>query len=319
MTAREPQKHANARFLLGIDGGGTCCRAQLVSFAGEVLGNGRAGPANPLRDPERTRNSILAATELAFNDAGLGRADFAHAIAGIGLAGVNVPAAYETIADWQHPYHSMHLTTDMQIACYGSHGNSEGAVIISGTGCSGYSSIGGTQRIHSAFGFPFGDKGGAAWIGLAALRASFLAYDKLGPSTVLEEDMNTFFDAAGIGIVEKLASAQPYEYGRLSPLVFAAANNGDEVACSIVRDSAGHISTLARSIWGLRPTRLSLVGGLGQTIEPWLATDVQEMLSPALHTPLDGAVLYAREQVKTQDTATAGLHTTIGSVSAPNE
>ncbi len=309
---------SNARFLLGIDGGGTCCRAQLVSFDDEVLGNGQAGPANPSRDPERTRKSILAATELAFSDAGLGRRDFGDAIAGIGLAGVNVPAAYEAISGWQHPYHSMHLTTDMQIACYGSHGNSDGAVIISGTGCSGYSSIDGIQRIHSAFGFPFGDKGGAAWIGLSALRETFLAYDKLGPATALEEDLSTFFDATGIGIVEKLASAQPYEYGRLSPLVFAAANNGDEVSMAIVSDSADHISGLARMIWGLHPTRLSLVGGLGQTIEPWLAADVREILSPALHTPLDGAILYAQEQL-TGATGVDERRAIVGSGRSPHE
>lgn len=301
LPASRQQRNGTARFLLGIDGGGTCCRAQLVSWEGDLLGSGEAGPANPLRDPESTCRSILAATEMAFSDAGLGEDSIQQTVAGIGLAGVNVPAAFAAIDNWQHPYGSLHLTTDMRIACYGAHGRCDGAVVISGTGCSGYSIIHGTHRVHSGFGFPVGDKGGASWIGLAALRASFLALDELGPSTTLEESLSAYFGISGIGIVEKLANAQPCDYGRLAPLVFAATDQGDAVARDIVIDCADHVSKLARKIWALGPTRLSLVGGLGQTITPWLASDVIEVLSPALHTPLDGAILYAREQQATAD------------------
>ncbi len=297
MKASKDYRDASDNFLLGIDGGGTACRALLMSANDDVLGRGTAGPANPLRNPDRSFRSILQATQLAFEDAGLDEKLMGNTIVGVGLAGVNVPAAYDVISNWQHPYHSMYLTTDMQIACYGSHGCSDGAVIISGTGCSGYSSISGDNRVHSAFGFPFGDKGGAAWIGLAAIRAAFLAYDKLGPPTVLTERIAGHYQAKGIGIVEKLAKAQPYEFGRLAPLVFAAVEDDDEVARVIIADSANHISAMAQSIWQLGPTRMSFVGGLSETIEPWLSADTKEMLSPSLYTPLDGAILYAKDQL----------------------
>ena len=32
--------------LLGVDGGGTSCRARLCTFAGDILGEGLTGPAN---------------------------------------------------------------------------------------------------------------------------------------------------------------------------------------------------------------------------------------------------------------------------------
>ncbi len=298
MGANAHSTNASERYLLGIDGGGTTCRALLVSSDNRVLGRGKAGPANPLRDPARSFRSIAEASKIAFGEAGLSDSDMQRTVVGIGLAGVNVPAAYEAIRNWRHPYHSLHLTTDMQIACYGSHGSADGAVIISGTGCSGYSSISGRNRVHGGFGFPFGDKGGSAWIGLCALRAALLAHDSLGPPTLLEDSISLFYQETGIGIVERLANAQPYEFGQLAPLVFTAVANNDEVARAIVVDNADHISAMARVISRLSPVRLSFVGGLSATIEPWLATDVRELLSPALHTPLEGAILYARDRIE---------------------
>lgn len=284
-------------YLLGIDGGGTGCRAQLVSWSGEVLGNGEAGPANPLRAPERTCRSIMAATDQALSEAGLGHDIYKQISAGIGLAGVNVPAAFDSINSWDHPFKSMFLTTDMRIACQGAHGKCDGAVIIAGTGCSGYSIVRGIHRTHSGFGFPFGDMGGSAWIGLEGLRATFIAIDKLGPATALEEILSAHFGVSGIGIVEKMANAQPCDFGRLAPLVFAAADEEDRVAVGIVEKSAAYISSLAHVIQRLNPNRMSLVGGLSETITPWLAPDVIQTLSPAMHTALDGAILYLKEQI----------------------
>lgn len=298
MASKNPRHSAPPiRYLLGVDGGGTCCRAQLASLDGELLGSGRAGPANPLRNAQIAWTSILEASRLALLDAGLDEDAFAVTAAGVGLAGANVPSATEAIQRRPHPFGSMHLTTDMLIACYGAHGSAGGGVIISGTGCSGYSIVDGEHRVHSGFGFPFGDTGGSAWIGLMALRAALLAGDRLGPATSLLERINAHFDASGLDIVAELANAQPCDFGRLAPLVFSAARDGDGVAGRIIAHNANHISTLARAIWHLGPNRLSLAGGLAPIIEPWLAADVREMLSPPLQSPLDGAILYAREQM----------------------
>ncbi|MFQ5609614.1 MAG: BadF/BadG/BcrA/BcrD ATPase family protein [Woeseiaceae bacterium] len=274
-----------------------CRRANVVARDGSVLGSGSAGPANPLREPDRTIRAILAATDQALEDASLAGLARDRLIAGIGLAGVNVPAAFKAMSDWGHPFRELFLTTDMHIACYGAHGAGDGAVIISGTGCSGYAIVDGVHRTFSGFGFPFGDSGGSDWIGLEALRHVFLAIDGLGPSTELVGALNAHFGAEGIGIVEKLANAQPCDFGRLAPIVFDAANQGDEIANAIVENAANHIAALARRILQLKPSRLSLVGGLGTTILPRLDHDVRENLSPALNTASDGAIIFAREQL----------------------
>ncbi|RYZ03388.1 MAG: N-acetylglucosamine kinase, partial [Alphaproteobacteria bacterium] len=59
-------------FYLGVDGGGTRCRARLETADGEVLGRGLSGPASMRFGFEAARESIMAATRQALTEAGLG-------------------------------------------------------------------------------------------------------------------------------------------------------------------------------------------------------------------------------------------------------
>ena len=59
------------QLFIGIDGGGTKCRATIYSVKQGVLGTGLGGPANPLHGLERTLESIMVSTQLALRDAGL--------------------------------------------------------------------------------------------------------------------------------------------------------------------------------------------------------------------------------------------------------
>ncbi len=52
-------------FFLGIDGGGTGCRAALADADGLIIGQGQGGPANINTDVEGAAVNILAATAQA--------------------------------------------------------------------------------------------------------------------------------------------------------------------------------------------------------------------------------------------------------------
>ena len=43
---------------LGIDGGGTGCRAAVCDGAGRILGEGRGGPSNIASDPDGARANM---------------------------------------------------------------------------------------------------------------------------------------------------------------------------------------------------------------------------------------------------------------------
>ena len=76
---------------LGVDGGGSGCRAAVADAAGRVLGRGEAGPANIWTTFEPARANVLAASAAALAEAGLpDRVGDLQAV--LGVAGANMPA-----------------------------------------------------------------------------------------------------------------------------------------------------------------------------------------------------------------------------------
>jgi glucosamine kinase len=282
-------------YFLGIDGGGTKCRATIVTADGTVIGTGLAGPANPFQNTAQTLESILTSTELALEDATLPQDDISHLVAGIGLAGVNLPHFYNTINTWNHPFRKMYLATDLHIACLGAHEGGDGAVIVAGTGSCGYRNINGKTHIYGGHGFPFGDKGSGAWIGLEAVKAALLASDGLGPATKLEQEICEHLNRDLLGSIETLAGATSGSYAQLAPLVFTSADAGDELSIAILREGADYLGSIATILNESAPPRLSMIGGIGKLITPWLPPKLNAQLKPALYEPDCGAVLYAME------------------------
>src|SRR5262249_29565923 len=97
---------------LGIDGGGTRCRARIEDENGRILGEGSSGPATTRIGLDKAWRSIMEATETAAANSGLTAADFAQMHAGIGLAGLGrrgSKAAFEKIV---HPFASITFLSD---------------------------------------------------------------------------------------------------------------------------------------------------------------------------------------------------------------
>ena len=291
------QNTSDDTLFLGVDGGGTKCRAVLTTASREVLGTGTAGPANPFQGWNQTIHSLDEATDMALLDAGLGEHDMQRIVAGIGLAGVNLPGVYRSMSKWEHRFKHMFLTTDLEIACVGAHGGADGAVIVVGTGSSGCSIINGHVSIIGAHGFSFGDICSGAWLGLEAVRAVLLSSDSLGPDTSLTEQVSAKLVANGVSIVEKLAGAKPREFARLARLVFDAANNGDQVAIEIIQRGAQYLNAVARKLWETEPRSMSILGGLREVIIPWLDEDISSRLSQAENEADIGAVLFAQRKL----------------------
>lgn len=293
MPEREASEDA---VYLGIDGGGTKCSAVLMTGERQVLGSGIAGPANPFQGFGQSIESIEAATFAALEDAGQGREMLRHVVAGVGLAGVNLPRVHESVSEWSHPFGHMFLTTDLEIACYGAHGGRDGAVIVAGTGSSGCSMTDGKTTIVGAHGFPFGDTGSGAWIGLEAVRAVLLQVDGLGPRTTLSERLSRALNANGVSIVERMMGARPREFASLAGLVFAAADAGDDVATDITSRGCSYLNDVARQLLATDPPAISLLGGLRDLVLPRLDEDIAARMSPPEHAPDVGAIIYAQRK-----------------------
>ena len=91
----------NNELFLGIDGGGSKCKAIIMNKDNEILGTGISGPGNPLHGFEQATYSITDSAKLALADAGLAHIELSEIIAGVGLAGVNLPVLFDQMAAWQ--------------------------------------------------------------------------------------------------------------------------------------------------------------------------------------------------------------------------
>lgn len=297
---------ADTPLYLGIDGGGSKCRAVIVSSDQQILGEGLSGPANPLRGMKIATDSILAATQQALTCAGLAFNDMSRLVAGAGLAGVNVPQYYQLFSDWQHPFKKLYLTSDLHIACMGAHQGQDGAVIIVGTGSCGLAAVNGEIVEVGGHGFPYGDNGSGAWFGMQLLHHVLLSLDQLAAPTLMTDLLLQELGVSdSMGLVSHFMHATPTTYAKFAPLVFTAAEAGDATALRLVEQGAAFIAAIAARLLATKPPRLSFIGGLAHKLMPYLPASVQQQVTPALQTPELGAVWFARQSSQAQSYATS--------------
>lgn len=281
---------------VGIDGGGSKCKAVIMTAERQVLGSGISGPGNPLHGFEQATQSIRESAELALQNSGLDKVVLSELTAGVGLAGVNLPILYKQMLDWQHPFKHMYLTTDLLIACVGAHEHESGAVIITGTGSCGFSYVKGESVIIGGHGYPHGDKGSGAWFGLQMAKKVLLSLDGLIEPTMMNQVLLSQLHCKdSVSLVEAIAGKTATFYATLANIVFDAAESGDLVAQNIVKDGADYINQLADRLWQQQPKRMSIIGGLSGRIIPWLAEEVRQKFSTPLNPPEIGAVIYAQQ------------------------
>lgn len=284
-------------YFIGIDGGGTKCKAVLQNHSGQIIGEGISGSANPATDFSLAISSIVESCELALQQGQVPLSHLSFCHVGMGLAGVNLPSINRKMRQWQNPFASMHLTTDLHIACLGAHDGQDGAVIITGTGSSAFAVVDGIQLNLGGHGFTAGDKGGGAWMGLAATKICLEALDGLAKHSPLVDSLQQHLNCAdATAIAEVVNGAPAVFFASLAPLVIAAAEQNDVNAVAILHNGAEYLSKLARRLLTHSGERLSMIGGLAPSITPWLAQDVQQRLVKPIHSPDFGALLLAQQQ-----------------------
>lgn len=284
-------------YFIGVDGGGTKCKAVLQSHDGLIIGEGLSGSANPATDLPLAIQSIVESSQEALKQASLPLDYLRFCHVGMGLAGVNLPSIRSKMLEWHNPFASMHLTTDLHIACLGAHDGADGAVIITGTGSSAFAVQNGEQLNLGGHGFTAGDKGGGAWVGRAATQICLEAMDELIPASPLVDALKAHLDCHdATAVAEKVNGAPAVFYASLAPLVLSAAEQQDPIAVAILRDGADYLSKLARRLLPHSSGRLAMIGGLANSLTPWLADDVQAKLSEPHYSPDYGALLLAQQQ-----------------------
>ena len=250
----KPRRHLGTELLLlGVDGGGTKTRAVITDSRQKVLGEGLAGPSNPMRvGIKQAASNVRKAVKEACHRAGIKLSQIVAAE--FGIAGVRREDVRELmrreLADLGVA--EMAVVTDADTALFGATGGLPGLVIIAGTGsiCCGLNERG-QQDCAGGWGPLAGDEGSGAWIARSALQAVARAADGRGPDTILSAAACRYFKVTTAEDVmteiyhpemtnERLAGFARY--------VIAAGHDGDQVARAILAEAGRVLGVAAATV-----------------------------------------------------------------------
>ncbi|MBB3459159.1 glucosamine kinase [Rhizobium sp. BK313] len=285
------------RYFLGIDGGGTGCRARIEDASGTVLGQGLSGPATTRLGIDEAWASIAKAFGAAIEEAGLSPSEIARIHAGVGLAGIGRKGALEALRAIKYPFASIDFVSDGEGACLGAHSGRDGAIVIAGTGSIGLGFVEGRHLRVGGYGFPISDEGSGADLGLKSVQLALRAHDGRHEKTALLAEIMQRFQNDPMEAVAWMDRASATDYAALAPMVMRHADQGDAAGRRIVQSAAEHIDTLIRTLFDKGAPRVSLLGGLSSPLEPWLAPDVRRRLKPIDGDAVSGAIILAKKSI----------------------
>jgi N-acetylglucosamine kinase-like BadF-type ATPase len=239
--------------VVGVDGGGTKTEAVVMDAHQLVIGEGLAGPSNPLRvGIAGAAAAVREAIDNACASAKIRRGDLVAAQ--IGLAGARRRELRERMRETLTTLDigEIEVVTDANIALYGATGGAPGLVVIAGTGsiCCG---INARRKRFCAGGWgPIaGDEGGGAWLARRALRAVAHAFDGRGPQTVLTDLACAYFHVTSPDDLTTAIYAPTITNERLAGFgrdVVNAAKEEDAVASQIVKEGGSELGYAAVAV-----------------------------------------------------------------------
>jgi glucosamine kinase len=281
-----------APLYLGVDGGATRCRARLRDAEGRALAEATGAAANIHVDFAAAIAALRAVVGAVLAKAGLGDCDPGTIAIGLGLAGFKEASDATRVAAAFPGFRLVRAANDATTACIGAHAGADGGLIIAGTGSAAIARVQGKETIIGGRGFSVGDDGSGSHVGLDALRAAMRAYDGLAPSSPLTRDIIGQFGADPVAMVSWARDAKPGDFGTFAPRVFEHAAEHDPVALEIAGRAAGAIGALIRGVVALGAERAALVGGVGESLHPYLEPDIAARLKAPLYDAVDGAILF---------------------------
>lgn len=279
-------------YLVGIDGGGTGCRAVVCDRNGNRLGAGNAGPANIMTNLEAARKNIVSACEAAFTQANIPISLIAEADAYLGLAGANSGDYSEKIKT-KLPFRNSIIETDAVTSLEGAIGATDGAVAIIGTGSVFIYRIDEKIRTVGGWGYMIGDLGSGARLGRELLQETLLAYDNIHESSDLTQHVLLQFNNNPTDIVEYAHKALPGEFGTFAPLIFDYAKLRDPVAQKILRSAVNDIEETLDAILIDETQKFCMLGGLGKLYANLINSNLRKRIHPPLGDAISGAAALA--------------------------
>jgi glucosamine kinase len=284
---------AHLHYAIGVDGGGTSTRARVVHRDGMVVGVGKAGASGLMQGTAQAWRHIGQAIALAVQGrlhAGLSVPTPANCALGLGLAGANnADWAAECIAA-SPGYARLALESDAVTALLGAHGGAPGAMAIMGTGAIGLAlQANGERTTAGGWGFPCGDEGSGANLGLQAINLTQRAVDGRHAHTPLTRDLYQTVGGTPAALLAWCGAVRQFEYASLAPKVFAHATR-DAEAARLLERAVQSLETLIMAVDPAFALPLVIAGGIAERLLPQLSPSIAQRVVPTRGDAMDGAL-----------------------------
>jgi glucosamine kinase len=282
------------RFFIGIDGGGTGTRARICAADGAPLGLGEAGPSSLSHGEAAAWQQIVQAVERGFAQAGMPCPPWAECALAAGLAGANDPAQAAAFKALNPGFSPLLLDTDSFTALVGAHAGHHGVILIAGTG-----SVAevwrpdGTRSIAGGWGFPVGDEGSGAWLGLQAVRLAQQALDGRGPHTPLTEAVCAATGRDTDAMLAWCAQAGQTAYATVAPLVFQH-EASDARATALLQSAVDQLALLVEALDPHAELPVVCGGSIARRLQPRLPAPLRARCADAAGDAAEGALRLLR-------------------------
>lgn len=282
---------ASETYLIAVDGGGTGCRAVVANWAGRVLGEGAAGPANATTDLAQAIANARAAIGAARQAAGLSQDALQTSVGHLGLAGALTCDVTSRIAAGCG-LQRVTVSDDLETTVFGALGAGDGVLVSVGTGSVLAARQGGALVRLGGWGLQVSDQASGAWLGRALLERVLLCHDGLEQHSALTLAGLEKTGGTAMSIVRFATTARPVDFARLAPLVVAAPE--DAHGRALLQAGAEYLRRALAVLDPAGTARVCLAGGLGPVYADWLSPEIQARLVAPAGTALDGALQMAR-------------------------
>jgi glucosamine kinase len=244
VAAAPPSRaRADARYVMGIDGGATKTLAAVFDLDERAVHLAEGGPSNEdAVGPGAAVDALLDVADQALQRAGIAQSELATAV--IAVAGTDTDAIARRVQaartdDWI-------VVNDVVGAWAAATGGRPGVGAISGTGSNVFGvGPGGQAWRVGGWGHLLGDQGSGYWLGKESIRAALADRDGSGQPTALSAAVVEFFGVASVEALAALVYAKPLTKGEIAAFAVIAcelAHGGDAVARDLYHRGASELA-----------------------------------------------------------------------------
>jgi N-acetylmuramic acid 6-phosphate etherase len=299
----------SVQFIIGIDGGGTKTHGRIKEVNTGTFFELNGGPSSLSNDfalASKTISNLLLQLMDKFDSHAQCKPENISVVIGVAGGGV-ASQATKLASELPFSFANLEVCNDAKTSLFGANNGEPVTVVALGTGSVG-ARLDAESREHyyGGWGFPVGDDGGGAKLGLSAVQSLLHELDShdakkdLNTTTLPESSSALLVQLLEMigpkpsDLPEWLANVTPAKYAAICPLIFALESKC-KLAKKLIKQHVHHCEQLILTSRKNSKTPVVLLGGLSGVTFPFLTEAVTEYCQLALGTSLDGACLLAEK------------------------